>query len=69
MQEYTRIEPPMKITTAGNNVLCDTAQGIFLVIVRGTDDALRTVSLIAHSVGARTENKYIFEFGRRKERR
>ena len=43
MQEYTRIEPPMKITAAGNNVLRDTAQCILLIVVRGTDDALRTV--------------------------
>ena len=39
MQEYTRIEPPMEITAAGNNVLRGTAQGILLVVVRGTDDA------------------------------
>ena len=45
MQEHTRIEPPMKITTAGNNVLRGTAQGILLAVVRGTDDALRTVKL------------------------
>ena len=45
MQEYTRIDPPMEITTAGNNVLRGTAQGILLVVVRGTDDALRTVKL------------------------
>ena len=43
MQEYTRIEPPMEITTAGNNVLRGTAQGILLVVVRGADDTLRTV--------------------------
>ena len=45
MQEYTRIDPPMVITTAGNNVLRGTAQGILLVIVRGIDDGLRTVKL------------------------
>ena len=45
MQECTRIEPPMEITTAVNNVLRGTAQGILLVIVRGTDDALRQVKL------------------------
>ena len=45
MQEYTRIEPPMEITAARNNVLRGTAQGILLVVVCGTDDALRTVNL------------------------
>ena len=36
----------MVITTAGNNVLRCTAQGILLVVVvRGTDDGLRTVKL------------------------
>ena len=45
MQEYTRIEPPIEIIAAGNNVLRGTAQGILLVVVRGTDDALRTVKL------------------------
>ena len=45
MQEYTRVEPPMGIIAAGNNVLRGTAQGILLVVVRGADDALRTVKL------------------------
>ena len=45
MQEYARIEPPMEITAAGNNVLRSAAQGILLIVVRGTDDALRTVKL------------------------
>ena len=45
MQEYARIEPTMEITAAGNNVLRGTAQGILLVVVRGTDDALKTVKL------------------------
>ena len=45
MQQYTRIEPPMEITAAGNNVLRGTAQGVFLVIVRGTDNALRIVKM------------------------
>ena len=45
MQEYTRIEPPMKITAAVNNVLRGTAQGILLVVVRGIYDGLRTVQL------------------------
>ena len=57
MQEYTRIESPMEITTVGNSVLRGTAQGIVLVVD----------SQFAHSVGARTENKYIFEFGRSEE--
>ena len=35
----------MEITAAGNNVLRGTAQGVLLVVVRGTDDALRTVKL------------------------
>ena len=35
----------MKITAAGNNVLRGTAQGILLVVVRGTDDGLRAVKL------------------------
>ena len=35
----------MEITAAGNNVLRGTAQGILLVVVRSTDDALRTVKL------------------------
>ena len=45
MQEYTRIEPPMEMTAGGNNVLRGTAQGILLVVVRGTGDAVRTVKL------------------------
>ena len=35
----------MKITVARNDVLRGTAQGIFLVVVRGIDDGLRTVKL------------------------
>ena len=35
----------MKITATGNNVLRGTAQGILLIVVRGTDDALRRVKL------------------------
>ena len=41
MLEYTRIEPPMKIEAAGDKVL----RGISLVVVRSTDDVLRTVKL------------------------
>ena len=35
----------MEITAAGNKVLRGTARRILLVVVRGTDDALRTVKL------------------------
>ena len=45
MLGYTRIEPPMEIRVAGDNVLRGTAQGILKVIVRGTDEVLRTVKL------------------------
>ena len=36
MLVYTRMEPPMEIRAAGGNVLPCTAQGILLVVVRGT---------------------------------
>ena len=45
MLEYTRIESPMERTVAGDNVLRGSVQGIFLVVVRGTDDVLRIVKL------------------------
>ena len=45
MLEYARIEPPVEVRAAGDNVLRGTAQGILLVVVRGTDDVLRTVRL------------------------
>ena len=45
MHEYTWIKSPMAITTAGNNMLRGTAQGILLVEVRGRDDGLRIVKL------------------------
>ena len=45
MLEYTRIEPPMEIRAAGDNVLRGNAQGILLVVARGTDDVFRTVKL------------------------
>ena len=35
----------MEIAAVGNNVLRDTAQGIFLVVVHGIDEILRTVKL------------------------
>ena len=43
--EYTRIKSPMEVRAAGDNVLRGTAQGILLVVVRVTDDVLRTVKL------------------------
>ena len=43
--EYTRIEPPMEMTAAGDNVLRSTAQGFLLVVVHGTADVLRTVKV------------------------
>ena len=64
MQEYTKAEPPMEITVVGNSALRGAGQGILLVVVSGTDDALRTLKLQAHGVGARTKKKYIFEFSR-----
>ena len=45
MLKYTRIEPPTKIRVAGDNVLRGTEQGMLLVLVRGTDDILKTVIL------------------------
>ena len=45
MLEYTKIEPPMKVRAAWDNVLRGTAQGILLVDARGTDDILTTVKL------------------------
>ena len=45
MLEHTRVKPPMKIAATRDNVLRDTAHGTLLVVVRGTDDDLRTVEL------------------------
>ena len=46
MLKYTRIEPPMEIRVAGDNVLLGTAQVTkLLVVVRGTEIILRTVKL------------------------
>ena len=45
MQEYTRIEPPTKITTAGNNVLRGTARGIFVFLGFEAIAAFRSVAL------------------------
>ena len=38
MLEYTRIEPPMKIRAAGDNILHGTAQSVLVVVVRSTYD-------------------------------
>ena len=43
MQQYTRIEPPMKMKAAGDFVLYGTAQGILLALLRGTDNICRKV--------------------------
>ena len=43
--EHTKTEPPMEITAVWNNVLRGTVQGIFLVVVHGIDEVLRTVKL------------------------
>ena len=40
--KYTRMESPMEVRATGDQVLYGTAQGILLVVVRGTDDALNT---------------------------
>ena len=45
MLGYTRIKPLIEIRTAEDNTLHGTAQGVLLVVVRGTDDVLRTVKL------------------------
>ena len=45
MLEYSRIEPPMNIRVAGDNVLLGTVQVIKLIVVRGTENILRTVKL------------------------
>ena len=45
MLSNTRIEPPIETTTAGDHLLLGIAQGTFLVVLRGTNDVLRTVKL------------------------
>ena len=45
MLENTKIEPPMEIRAGGDNMLHGTAQGILLVVVRGTDDVSRKLKL------------------------
>ena len=44
MLEYTSIKPPLPGSDRGQRIR-GTAQGILLVVVRGTDDVLRTVKL------------------------
>ena len=39
MLECTTIEPPVEIRAVGDDVLRGTAQGILLVVVRGTDES------------------------------
>ena len=69
MLEYTRIEPPKEIRAAGDNVLCGTAQGILPVVVRGTDNVLRTVKLPIHSACAWFKKESILHFGSSSKRR
>ena len=45
MLQHTRVEPLMEIRAVRDNVLHGTTQGISLVVVRSTDDVLRTVKL------------------------
>ena len=45
MFEHTRIDPPMEIRAAGDNVSRGTTQGILMVVVRGNDNVLRTIKL------------------------
>ena len=63
MQEYTKTEPPMEITVVGNSALRGAGQGVLLVVVSGTDDALRTLKC-KPMVLAGTKKKSIFEFSR-----
>ena len=46
MPEYTRLESPMEIRAAGDNILYGTAKCIFLVTEQGTDDTLRQVKML-----------------------
>ena len=43
MLQCTRTKPSMGIRAAGGSILHGTAQGILLIVVRGTDDVLRQV--------------------------
>ena len=58
MLVYTRIKPPKEIGATGDNVLRGTVQGILLVVVRGTDDVLRTVKLPIVLVPGLTMNSF-----------
>ena len=69
MLEYTRIQTPMEITAAGDNVLRGTAQGILPVVVSGTDDTLRTAKLSIVLVPALFKKGYISQFGHSSKRR
>ena len=66
MLEYTSIELPVEIAAAGHNVLRGTAQNILLVVVRGTDNVLRTVKM--PKVLASFKMKHILHFGRSSKR-
>ena len=58
MLKYTMMKTPMGITAARNNVLRGTAQGILLVVVHGTYDALRTVKLLVVLVPGLKKNYF-----------
>ena len=45
MQQYTEMNPPMKIKAAGDNTLYGIAQGILLALVRDTNDVCRKAKL------------------------
>ena len=67
MLEYTKIEPPKEIRGAGGNVVHGTAQGILLVVVRGSRRRFED-SQTVHSASARHEEEYIFQFDRNSKR-
>ena len=60
MLETTRIQPPIEIAAAGDNVLRGTAHGILLVVVRDTDDVLSIVK----SPTVLFKEEFVFQFGR-----
>ena len=47
MLEYTKIEPPMEINAAYDNILYGTVQDISLVLERCMDDVCRKVKIPA----------------------
>ena len=59
LKKLTRIQPPMEITAVGNNVVRGTVQGILLVVVRGTDDASRTVKLPIVPISELKQNLFL----------